>query len=155
MKKPFSTSRPPNGGGYWIYRNPENGFVVSHPYYGEVKKRAKIHRRDNNFPIGLEFDDQFDENICANAADGNCFDFIPPTLGEKMASLGKALMNAARSGFKTVTQEVLLERKAICQNCEYYGGSSSPLKVACKRCGCFGLKVHLLSSHCPLEPPKW
>lgn len=154
VKKAISTSRVPVGG-TWTYVNPENGFVIRHPYFNEVKKMAKAHRAANNFPIGLEFDDQFEENICANAAEGTCFDFTPPTLGEKMASLGRALMNAARSGFKTVSQEMFLERKTICEGCNWYGGSTKLLKVACKRCGCSGLKISLLSSRCPLEPPKW
>lgn len=154
MKKAISTSRVPVGG-TWTYVNPENGFPIRHPYFVEAKKQAKAHRIANGYPIGLEFDDQFEENVCANAADGTCFEFTPPTLGEKMASLGRALMNAARSGFKTVSQEVFLERKSICQDCEYYGGSSSIFKVACKKCGCGGLKLSLLKSVCPYEPPKW
>lgn len=154
MKKAISTSRVPVGGN-WTYKNPENGFVIRHPYFNEVKKLAKQHRLANNFPIGLEFDDQFEENVCANAADGSCFEFTPPTLGEKMASLGRALMNAARSGFKTVNEETLMQRRAICQECNFYGGSSGLFKVACKKCGCSGLKIHLSSSVCPYEPPKW
>lgn len=154
MKKPISTSRVPVGGN-WTYVNPENGFVIKHPYLDECKRLAKEHRIANNFPIGLEFDDQFEDNVCQNAAAGTCADYTPPTLAEKLASVTKALFNAARRGLKTVTEAELLRRRSICQDCGFYGGSTKPLKVTCKKCGCSGLKLHLQTSVCPLTPPRW
>lgn len=154
MKKAISTSRVPVGGN-WVYVNPENGFVVKHPYFDTCKRLAKEHRIANNFPIGLEWDDRFEQNVCENAAEGMCVDFTPPSLAEKMASVTRALVNAARRGVTIVSEEVLLQRRAICQACNYYGGSTKILKVACTRCGCSGLKLHLTSSACPLDPPKW
>lgn len=155
MNKPVDTARGARGG-YWIWRCPETGLTIRHSNYPGLRRDVKIYLRANSYPIGSGFDEQFDENVCANAQHGMCENFIPPTLLEKMGSLAKALYQAGKNWRQPlVTPEELQRRRDICMDCSYYGGSTSLLKVACTRCGCGGLKAALIDSHCPLPEPRW
>lgn len=156
MKKKVrdNSSVPP--GGMWVYVHPETGIIIQHPYFNVCKGRVKAFLRANNYPVGSNFDEDFEENICSHAAAGVCDDFVPPTLMEKMGTLAQALYRAAISGrAKIVDAEEVQRRRSICEACNYYGGSRSLLKIACQRCGCSGLALYLEVKHCPLSPPKW
>lgn len=143
-------------GGAWIWKHPETGHVIRHSNFKGCRDQVKIFLRANNYPIGSNFDQEFEENLCANGAPNLCEELIPPTLLEKMTSLGRALYQAGKQWREPlVTPEVLEQRKAICAECNYFGGSSGLLRVACQKCGCSRLALHLASKICPLHPPKW
>lgn len=153
MRKVADNSAVPPGG-HWTWRHSESGYQLRHPYYNELKKQVKVYLRANSFPITGQFDEEFEANLCAHATPASCVDFIPPSLLEKMSMFGQAIARAALTWREPlVTAEVLEQRRAICQECNFYGGSRSLLKVACQRCGCSGLKVMLTSSVCPIT--KW
>lgn len=153
MKKVLNTSRVP-AGGFFVYVNPEDGWRIKSPYYENAKIEAKKYRRINHYPIGLEWDLDFESNICANTPGENtCIEFTPPTLGQKLAAAANALLRAAKSGFKTVSQDQFDSRMEICKACNFFGGSRGLLKIACQKCGCGGLKIHLATESCPIS--KW
>lgn len=154
MKKLKSVSRVPHPG-FFRFRNWEDGFVIESPNFMVLKARAKDYRNANGFPVGLQFDDQFEENVCDNAFAGTCVEFTPPTLAEKAGHLAKSLFKWAQSGFSVVSQEVIEARLAICRQCNFYGGEKGLIKVACKKCGCSAKKAFLATEHCPLPEPKW
>lgn len=141
-------------GGLWIWKHPETGFVVRHSNFKGCRDQVKIFLRANNFPIGSNFEQEFEENLCANGAPNLCEEFVPPTILEKMSSIGQALYRAAKQWrAPIVTAEVLQERRSICESCNFFGGSTNLLKVACQKCGCAGIKLGLVSEHCPIS--KW
>ena len=153
--KPIDDSRGPKGG-FWVWKCPETGFLVRHGNYPGIRKAVKDYLRANNYPIGSNFYEELAENLCRQALPGVCEEFIPPTIWEKMSSASQALFQAAKQWrAPVVSAEVLMERRAICSACSYYGGSTSILRVACSKCGCSGLKLFLPGSVCPLPEPKW
>lgn len=141
-------------GGLWIWKHPETGFVVRHSNYAGCRIEVKRFLRANNYPIGGNFEEEFEENLCANGAPNLCEEFIPPTLLEKMSAFAQALYRAGKQWREPmVTADVLQERRDICEACNFYGGSTSILRVACQKCGCTSLKQFLTSSRCPIG--KW
>lgn len=151
MRKVRDISAVPKGGTF-IYVH-ENGYEQRHPYFNQLKEFVKQYKLANNFPITLTFDDEFEQNVCAHAADITCEEFVPPSLLGRLSSVAKALYRSAKSGFKVVAAEQFEERKAICGACNYYRGDNGLLKIACARCGCSGVKLHVASEHCPIY--KW
>lgn len=153
MKKVRDNTRVPRKP--WKYTNPEDGTVLQSPYYNVLKGKVKDYRRANNYPIGLLFDDQFDEILCAHQPEA-CVEFTPPSVIEKMGAVTKALFKASRDWRNpVVSAEELERRRAICADCNYFGGFKSLVKLACRKCGCSGLKLALPSSKCPHENPRW
>ncbi len=151
MKKVRDNSAVPRGGTF-IYRH-EDGYEQRHSYFSQLKEWVREYKRINNLPIGLQFDDEYEENICSNADPITCEEWYPPGPLQKAQNLAAALVRAAKGGFKAVSSEILNERLAICANCNFYGGQNGLLKVICKRCGCGGLKAYLKSEKCPIG--KW
>lgn len=143
-------------GGYWPWKCPETKHVLRHGNYSGLRKIVLEYLRANNFPITTNFDDDFEQNICEQLPNA-CIDWEPPTIFEKMNNFAAALYRLATKDPKKplVTAEELERRRGICVECNFYGGSTSPLKVSCKSCGCGGLKQYLRTSRCPLNPPKW
>lgn len=143
-------------GGMWVWKHPETGYVIRHSNFKGCRDQVKIFLRANNYPIGSNFDQEFEENLCANGAPNLCEDFVPPTLLEKMSTFAQALYRAGKQWRQPlVDAEELQRRRNICAECSYYGGSTNLLKVACQKCGCSGIKLALASQHCVLNPPRW
>lgn len=149
-------------GGWWVWKHTETGHVVRHSNYTGCRNAVKKFLSANNFPIGSNFERDFEENLCANGAPGLCIDWDPPSVLEKLGSLGMALYKAAKQWrAPLVSAEQLQDRRDYCTGnetrprCNFYAGSTSLLRVSCGKCGCFGLKIALVSEHCPLPEPKW
>lgn len=143
-------------GGYWIWKCPETGFVIRHSNFIGCKNEVKKYLRLNNYPIGGNFDEDFEQNLCANGNPNLCEEFVPPTLLQKMSTLAQALYHLRKQWREPlVTAEILQTRQETCKKCNFYGGSTSLFKVACQKCGCAGLKLALTTSRCPASPPKW
>jgi len=155
MKKVRDNAAVPRGGA-WIWKHAETGHVLSHPYYNQIKQDVKKFLQANNYPIGSNFEDDFEQNICANADPAMCMEWVPPSIFEKMSTLSQTLLITAQQiRDPLVSAEVVEERQRICESCNFYGGSRAPLKIACRKCGCTGLALYLAAKHCPLENPKW
>lgn len=152
MKKVLNNSVVPPGGG-WTYINPEDNHHLTHPYFNVLYSKAIAYRKTNNYPVGLQFEDEFDNNVCNQAAPNVCIEYAPPTLGERLSTLTQALIQNARSGFKVVDETEYHRRLAICEVCNFFTGTKGLLKIMCKSCGCAGLKVSLSKSSCPIN--KW
>jgi len=151
MKKVRDNSAVPRGGTFTYVH--ENNYTQQHPYFDQLKHMVVEYKNANNLPVGLQFDDEFEENLCAHAADSTCEDFIPPTLLEKMSHLAQALYKSAKSGFATVPAEEFESRRAVCGSCNFFGGTNGLLKIACKKCGCSGIKLAVNTETCPAG--KW
>jgi len=151
MKKVKDNSAVPRGGTF-IYKH-DNGYEQRHPYFDQLKKMVVDYKHANNLPIGLQFDEQFEEELCRNAAASTCEEFLPPSLLEKMSTLAQALYKSARTGFKTVTAEEFDARLSICGACNFFSGKTGIMAVACAKCGCSAKKLQLASESCPIG--KW
>jgi len=154
VRKILDTATVPPGG-YFVYIDKDSGYRLAHPYYFELKKQAKSHRVANEFPIGTNWSDDFDNNVAENTTSAASVEYKPPTMLEKMSAVSRALYKFALSGFKVVSDEVFAQRKAICEQCGFYGGDTGVLKISCRACGCSGVHLHMASKHCVLSPPKW
>jgi hypothetical protein len=118
---------------------------------------ALAHRKANSYPVTINFNEEFIDNVCAHTPGDTCTDEVPLTAVQKAKNLASAIYESAKTGFKTVTPEQMVERQTVCQTsgpvgkaCEHYVGASGLLSVYCGKCGCSKLKLHLQSSQCPL-----
>lgn len=73
--KPTTPNVVPNGS--WTYVDPDSGESYTHPYLIHVKAWAKKHRLANHYPIGINWDHEFDANICKNSHGAECRDYNP------------------------------------------------------------------------------
>jgi hypothetical protein len=142
-------------GGYFRYSDPDSGAQFKHPYYSELFKMATKHRQVNNFKMDDMWEHVFSNIVCQSTPTAPCAEFYSQSTLDKMTRFGRALLGWARQGFAVVSEEVLAERRAICEACPHFGGSTEILKVGCKRCGCGGLKLFWPSESCPDSPKRW
>jgi hypothetical protein len=152
MRKVLNTSKGPPGG-KWIYVCPEDGEHITAQSFIVIKQRALNYRKINNYPVGSNWDDDFEQNLCEHMHLSVCTDWSPPTLGQKLENLKQSLLNYARSGFTVTDSDKVKARLDICMDCNYYSGQRGTLKIMCKKCGCTGLKLFMASSVCPDK--KW
>lgn len=134
------------------YRDPDDGTVLESVYYNNLLGKAKEYRRANNYPIGQNFNDQFEQIVCASNPEA-CIEFDEPGPLARSKSLMKALANWTASGFKLRSQEEIDRVMAICRECNFYDGESGILKVVCKVCKCSRKKTAIATEHCPVG--KW
>lgn len=140
-------------GGMYRYKNAEDGFVLEHPNVGELENRAIKYRRTNDYPVGVNWSEDFEANVCENTPPPTCIEAGPPNLAIRAANLAIALGRWASQGFPTRTTEEVEGIMLICKACEHYGGERGLLKIACRKCGCSRKKQSLRSEHCPIG--KW
>lgn len=140
-------------GGYFRYVCPESGIVIEHPYYHECLVRATNHRKINNFPIGLEWEQQFEQNVCENAKEGVCKDEPSPGALALMSQFARAAYQWARNGLRIVSEETLNERRKICFACDAWQGEKYFGVGGCRACGCSATKLYLPTEKCPRD--KW
>lgn len=146
--KPKNPDAPARGM-LWHYVNAEDGHKISALHFDILKGKVRDYRRLNNYPVGSNFDFDFEQNVCANADSNDCYDESMPPITQRLRTFARAMGSWAASGLKTVSQEDAQKRLEVCEQCPHYNGSSSILKIACKRCGCTGLKLWLPGSVCP------
>jgi len=149
MMRPKNPDTPPRGL-QWNWVCEESGYKISHIHRDECRKMAREYCIRNNYPIGSNWEVQFDDNICRNTYDGvNCIDSEPPTLAQRLVKFSQAMAQWGKAGFPLATPEVVEQRKSTCEVCYYYSGSSSLLKIGCKKCGCSGVALYLETQKCP------
>lgn len=137
------------------YLNSEDNYRISDTFYWRLEEKVKQYRKANNYPIGSNWSEQFEANVCANSP-GVCVETKLPSPRVRAASVVRAAVRWAKAGFKTRTHE---EAEAIlenfCRKCEHYGGEKGLLRIACRLCGCSSKKTYLATEHCPKHPPLW
>lgn len=139
----------------FLFVNPEDGYRISNGRYDLLKRDAKIYRQANNYPIGSEWDSQFDDIVCSNCPAEYCDPFIPPTMLEKATKLTQSLYQWALSGFPVRTEAEVEAILSTCRSCPHYDGENGFLRVVCKLCGCTKKKLYLRTEECPDTPPRW
>lgn len=80
-------------------------------------------------------------------------DWPTPPLATQAKNLTADLSKWAQSGFKLVTPDELERRFKICEDCPFRKSSAFLALAKCKRCGCFGVKLHMGTTVCPAG--KW
>lgn len=147
MLKIKDSSRPPKGM-QWHYDDPETGHRISNLHFDVLRKNVRDYRNKNNLPIGSQWDDTMEEIVCKNADPYDCEDFNPPTPAAKLASLGRFLKTVMAGSAKIASAELVTDRLAICQECNYFTGVHSLFRVGCRACGCGGVKAHFATEKC-------
>jgi hypothetical protein len=150
MKKIRDTASIPKK--KWRYVDPDNGTTLESYYYSVLMRNAKDYRRANNLPIGSQFNEQFEQILCANNPDG-CFEFEAPSPLARAVSVTSALGRWAKSGFQVRSSEESQQILEICRGCNFYDGENGVLRVVCKFCKCSKVKVAFRTEHCKLG--KW
>lgn len=95
------------------------------------------------------------DQICSLIPDPElkCSDVSPPSKADLAKRAARALVGFARSGFKLVSEEVLLERRETCDACPFWQGEAVFGMGKCGSCGCTGLKQVVANEKCP--EGKW
>lgn len=139
-------------GGFFFYRDPDSGLELKHPYYEQLQRMARAHRKANNYPVGANWSDHFEDNVCANTPSAPCHE---KGIAKQAVQAVIALAKWAKAGMQMVSEEEYARREAICYACQYFTGKVGLLKVHCKLCGCSKKKLAMATEHCPDNPPRW
>lgn len=152
-------------GGYWRYKDPDDGWTFAHPYYDRVKDQAAAHRMKLGLVMAYDWDSRFDAILCQETPQG-CHDVPEAPTEEKQSLLGLAAqfavaaVNWGRSGFQTVSYEEFKRRYVICAGdestprCPFFTTFPRIGITRCAKCGCAcGVKLHWATEHCPVK--KW
>jgi hypothetical protein len=158
MLRVKDTNTVPNG--YFRYRDPDSKVLLKAPYYSTLKKQAREHRKANNYPIGLLWDEQFDSAVCSEQPE-ICFETRSEnelTLPEKAVNFANAMKDWVKGGMPVSNHEEYERRRGICRTCPAFRAEKRNkilglVSVACGKCGCTRLKLFLGTSVCPLG--KW
>lgn len=114
------------------------------------------YRKANNYPVGLQFNEEFEHNICENTGRPDlCYEYVEPSLLQKASAFSRAVVQWAKSGFPVRSEEEVEKVKELCRACPEYAGERGYFKIFCKKCGCSSKKQWLATEHCPLPTPKW
>jgi len=154
MQAITDTSMVPPGG--WIYLDEDgNKFRGTTLEHAVVVVREAYFASKKTPPKNLEYAimDQICKRLESDPHSDRCFDFTPPTKTELLTRAGNAIKNFVNNGFKMVTAEQLLDRRAVCEECSLWNGEGSFGMGRCGSCGCTGLKLHVAGEKCPLN--KW
>ena len=77
-----------------------------------------------------------------------------PTIKQMANSLSDGVIEWAKNGFSTATQDQLSSRMEICKSCEFWEKSGFAGTGRCKQCGCSTqAKLRITTSKCPID--KW
>lgn len=145
-----SNETPPGG---FQYVQPETGIKFEHYVFDVLKDNIKQHRKANSIPIGLNFDQDVEQQNAERLLP------IAPEWVESdephnpfmlAARFAHAALTWARSGFKVVTEAQLTQRQSICLACKHWNGSKMFGYGACDVCGCSGLKLFAATEKCPI-----
>lgn len=163
MQQVLDKARVPPGG-LFRYIDPETKVEFSHPYFMQVKTKAKQHRLANHLPIPLNWEEWLEDQICQATPSCPCEpagDVKQKSLWNLATRFTRAMANWAASGFKLVSDEVLAQRRLACEGDEFH--ARCPQWEAhtgyfgmgrCGKCGCAGgLKSAIATEVCPLN--RW
>lgn len=153
-------------GGMVRYRDPDEGFVIAHPYYDWCKAWAADERKRRGLALPWNWDDVFDAGVCA-ATPQACVEVpdAPETAPgsrwhAQLLHFGASMVAWAKSGFAVVDGETYVARLEQCTGtpatprCPQFTTFAGTGIVKCGSCGCTSLKLWLGGTNkCPLG--KW
>jgi len=118
---PNTTERPPGG---YRYVQPETGQRLEAPNWAALLALVKKHRIANNLPIGLEFNREIEEALCAELEPGYCQDAQSHRPAFSLGLSFQAILDGTATlaawflqGRPKVTQEEADAHAAICTTC--------------------------------------
>lgn len=114
---------------------------------GDVYKCEK-NKRVLNFFVQHRF------SVCPDNRWGRYTNASSPNLPRKAATLGKALLKWASSGFSPTSPDTLAKRMEICKACSEWDSKALNETGRCKKCGCSTwAKLRMETERCPIG--KW
>lgn len=137
-------NRVPYGGMYRA-RHPESGILLREPGYESLEKAMKEHCRANNYPIGLEFDNQLEDWVCKEMPD-ECepckgdlpmrprqihMDDVLRGMTAIAGIIGARIKQLFGGDSPFVSQEEAERRAAICSKCIYNVKFKTPCSGVC------------------------
>lgn len=146
LLKPLKPHEAPHGD--WTYVDPDSHISKTLPSYHNLKEWAVAHRKANNYPIGTNWIDQFDANICKHSKMPNCKDMHPDavdfattlhlqdivrgTFTISQILVRKALHALGFAANPLVDQAEADRRAAICINCPNNVAFAKPCAGICQ-----------------------
>lgn len=124
-------------GGYWHYRQPGTGQLISAVTWDNLLNNIRDHRRANGIPVGLGFEDEVEQAVCREHPD-ECvgYDETCPrkrnlTLSDLVAG-SRVMMSFYVHGKQLVPREEAERRAAICEKCPYNMTFAKPCSGICE-----------------------
>jgi hypothetical protein len=119
--KVTKTQVGPNG--MWSVHRPDLGMVGDGYIFEVLARNVKDYRRANGIPIGLEFEDELEQVLCAQHPElaitddpRGPVDIRPLRMNDVLLGT-KVMVRFLASGMKVVSQQEANRRAAICNNC--------------------------------------
>lgn len=139
MQRLRSHSDTPSGG--FRYRHVETGHVTEHVARSEWLSQAKAYRRLNNFPIGLNFEKEMEDQLCQTLPPGWCDQEKEPGYWAKSAGMVAMTLETVKQGTKVlsawmmsgarhVSRHEANSRAKVCLTCHFNAKVSD-----CVSCG--------------------
>lgn len=114
-------------GGQWKFTYPPTGHVVTGRNYDALMSEAKKYFQANNIPIGLEFEAQIEDYVCASMPDAcvPCDDGRPIRVTKRLGMMDVArgtrtMLSHWWNGRQLVDDAEAKRRADICRGCNLY-----------------------------------
>ncbi len=159
MKRPLNRGTVPIGG-TCRYKDPDQGFIISHPMWDWCKAQAKDERIKRGLPIPWNWDQVFEQGFCEGTPLG-CYD-VPDAPAETGPSWTKLALQFAgsmlkwiKAGAPVTTWEEFKARYVRCTGddktpqCPYFTKFAGLGIPRCGGCGCSSIKLWLKTERCP------
>lgn len=138
MQYLIDAEKTPRGGFRYVHK--ETGTIFTHINYIVLKQRVRSFFHANNYPVGLLWDEEFQNEVCSHipAEAGQCGhkdpNMAPVTNPEVEPDDVKAYLKTTmawmKAGMPYVEQELATKRASICKMCPY----NQPVKFGCTAC---------------------
>jgi hypothetical protein len=125
----------PYGGG-WSYVDPNGGQSFFYSRFDLLVDKVREYRRANNFPIGLGFEKEIEEQICLNHPD-ECESDDPRMPRRKQLGVSdiirgsRVMLSFYQAGKPLVSREEAERRAQICMKCNFNAEFSRPCSGLC------------------------
>ena len=117
------TDEVPPGGFWYVQR--ETSAKLSAASFDELANKVKIHRKSNNIPIGTNFNEEIENQICERMPAGVCTRDHQPSTGKNRITLEAIVRGTATMadwfahGREKVSREIASKRAAVCSSCHF------------------------------------
>lgn len=123
-------------GGEWRYRDPNSNQWIHGNSWDMLIDRIRAHRKANDFPIGLDFEKEIENQLCINHPD-ECEAFDKRVPRNRRLGVGdilrgtQVMIQHRKAGSPLVDKAEADRRAAICVACKYNVDFTRPCSGLC------------------------
>ncbi len=121
-------------GGQWYYKDPHSGQEFRWYQFDVLVDKIRAHRQANNYPVGLEFEQEIENQVCINHPE-EAEPFDPRIPRKRKFVIGdiirgtSVMMQHWIAGSPLVERSEAERRAQICKRCTYNDDFSKPCSI--------------------------